>query len=460
MLESAKIRFLRYHDAPERKLLREFARFVKRFIEENLSPLEEEPDFDIWLEHTHYSAKEKKRLKRIHDELIGEPRSYYKEFLKKEFMNAILAMYDMCIKSGRMINGICDKFKVFVGKWISAIEKVVYKLKWFAKYIPVIMRPRVIFERLGVLGGPFVVTDYTSFESSFHPKLQKICESALVKHMLKNFPKLSNFISEQMFSMRRIYSKYYSIKVPGLRMSGDCHTSLANGFTNLMLTLFCAHKAGVACDGLVEGDDGLFYFGGDVSFEFSERLGFDIKKEVHSTIFDTKFCGLCFSGSLAAFSDPAYNICKLGWSFSPLRNRNRQTRLGLLRAKSLSLFYNTPRCPILTAAAKAFIRLTEGYRPIYDRDYWIDGQVREMFAMSEEISREEKLGITDEDRAFFEHMYGVPQEIQRQCEEYFCRLRAIEPICDGPVMFLFEGRHRWHANFESLTFESTQQMRL
>lgn len=460
MMMSAKIRFLRHHDAPERKLLREFGGFVKEFLEENLVPITAEPNFDEWLSGTHYSAKEKLRLKNVHDELLGAPGAYYKEFMKTEFMNSCNVPYDMNIKSGRMINGISDKFKVFAGRWIKAIEKEVYKLSYFAKHIPVIDRPRVIFEMLGKFGGPFVVTDYTSFESSFSPKLIRKCESQLVKHVLKQFPRISCFLAKQMWSVRHIVARYFEIRVPGIRMSGDLHTSLANGFTNLMLTLFCARKSHVRCDGFVEGDDGLFYFSGDIDFSYSIRLGFEIKKEMHATIFDTKFCGLCFSSNLAAFCDPRYELCKLGWSFSPLRNRNSRTRLGLLKAKALSLLYCCPRCPILTSAALCYLRIAGNVRPVFEGGYWASGLADQVLTLSDVVASEFRKGITDSDRVEFESMYGIDPNLQRACELWFDRRHSLGAIHDGPVMVLYSGYHRWHQNYNDLVVVSPHDNRI
>lgn len=448
VMQGAKIRFLRQQPKPNRKLLREFGRFVDRFLKKHLRKVEN-VDFDEWLERSHYSAKVRNQLRQVYSKLVGFPKSHYKGFGKAEFMNAGTEQYEEYVKSIRCINGVSDAFKVFAGPYMYAIEKILYELPWFAKHIPVCDRPRVVMERLGKFGGPFVVTDYTSFESSFSSEFMKVSECKLFLYMLDRFPLVASFLAKQAHSKHKMYYRGFDVSVMGIRMSGDCHTSLANGFSNLMLTLFCAEKSGVFCDGLVEGDDGLFYFGGDVDFEIVKQLGFDLKKEVHSTIYDTKFCGLCFSRSLASFVDPRFNILKIAWSLSPLRNRSVSVRLGLLRAKALSLLYLAPRCPILSVYCVRLLALTKGKRAIFDNSFWDRELVAQVLSRNIDTMTEYHRGITYDDRVDFDNMYDVPIDLQLHLEDYLSRIADLSEMRHWSLSCLFVNYHRWAENFRT-----------
>jgi len=70
-----------------------------------------------------------------------------------------------------------------------------------------------------------------------------------------------------MQEMNRCYSKYVKIEVEATRMSGEMNTSLGNGFSNLMFMLYACHVQGIAAEGIVEGDDGVFALEGGQSLD-------------------------------------------------------------------------------------------------------------------------------------------------------------------------------------------------
>lgn len=415
LLAGAKFRFARAHVKPDRRLLKELALFVLRFCEMHLDPLCEEITFEDYIENSHYSRVQKDHYWKIYEECGDQvpTNKTYKSFGKVERMRD-----GTKYKHVRCINPPPDEWKVYAGPYIHAIEKVVCRLKYFAKYIPVMERPRAISELFSGHVGPFWVTDYTSFESSFSPEIIRATESVMYSYMLKDHPERARVINSWNEGTHKCRFKQFKLSVPGVRMSGDPNTSLGNGWTNLMLTAFMAYKQGLKFEGLVEGDDGLFCFDGTPDFTLCAKLGFQLKFEPHDTIYTTSFCGLMLSRSLAAFADPRYVIAAFGWTHSSYRFASPQIRKGLLRSKALSLLYCNPRCPLLTALAWRFIDLTEGVVAVDSTSYWDQHILRERREYSEALAVEYAKGISTQDREDFDDLYHISIEDQLILEAY------------------------------------------
>lgn len=436
VLNGAKYRFLRKTPQPERRLLEELRMFVRAWVGEHLMPLQRsDVDYDRYLAQTNYTLKKKQKLLEIRANQHAPPlKVTYRSFGKAEFINIAPKFgdtergFDSHMKNVRCINGPEDRWKVYVAALIHEVEVRVCKDKHFAKYIPVKDRAKVIFDRLSRFPGPYYVTDYTSFEASFTKETIKAVEGELYDFMLQDFEE-RELLVKQLIGLH--YCKYrgFTIKVPATRMSGDSNTSLGNGFTNLMLTSFMAFKSGVEFDGFVEGDDGEFAFSGKPQFHFIDGLGFDLKFSAHDTIYTTSFCGLMLSRSLALFSDPVFEIVKFGWTTAKQRHsRKKKVLLGLLRAKSLSLFYCHPRCPMLTTLALKFIGLTEEVTPIWENSYWEQKIVAETIRYQSYARQENSIGISAEDREDFLRLYGIEPVIQREFERYISSLTAVKEL--------------------------------
>jgi len=154
-------------------------------------------------------------------------------------------------------------------------------------------------------------------------------------------------------------------------MSGDMCTSLGNGFTNLMLFMYVAHKKHGSIEGFVEGDDGIYVT--DVVMESSDflLLGFEIKiedlaLECDNDLRTASFCGLIFSSN-AIIRDPRKFFCGFGWTGSFLGAGDKIMQ-ELLRAKALSACYETGQCPIVGKLARYALKVTRGshYRFVDD----------------------------------------------------------------------------------------------
>lgn len=428
LLNGAMYRFAREVPPLNPRILTRFRAFVRRYVRIHFRPIRRPVSYEEYLAGTHYTLKKREKLLELHNNLRGTPhRVVYKSFGKMEFINVDDGYSDF-LKNVRCINGPEDRWKAYVGHLIHAVEKEVCKLKYFAKYIPVMDRPRVIYERLSPMPGPYWVTDYTSFEASFRSLVLGAAEGELYSYMLQDFEECKPII-KQMMGEHICKFRNFKVKVPGTRMSGDSNTSLGNGFTNLMLMLFLAEEQHLLCDGFVEGDDGLFAFNGTPDFSPIKELGFDLKLEPHTSLYTTSFCGLMLTRSLACLTEPVYEIVKFGWSMSHLRHSNRQSvLLGLLRAKALSLFYCHPRCPMLTALAIKFIKLTKNVDPIFDSGYWEQKIVSETVALGHLAREEYEKGITDDDRVDFFELFGIDISIQIAFEEYIKNIRGVHQL--------------------------------
>lgn len=433
VLNGAKYRFLRETPKIDRELMQEFRLFCRDYVRKTFDPIKPcEVDFEDYLAGTHYTLRKKETLRNLKEKACGVPqRVVYKSFGKSEFININEITdggIDEHLKNVRCINGPEDRWKVFVAPLIHAVEKKVCKLKYFAKYIPVKDRAQVIYDTLASYPGPYYVTDYTSFEASFSQLVLEASEGELYDHMLQHFDERRDVI-RQMCGIHKMKYRGFTVSVPGVRMSGDSNTSLGNGFTNLMLTMFMCKKMGLEFHGFVEGDDGIFVFSGQPDFTIMRRLGFDIKLEPHQTLFTTSFCGLMLSRSLAQYTDPVYEIVKFGWSTSAQRNSKKKSVLyGLLRAKALSLFYCHPRCPMVTTLALKFIQLTQEYKPIFGTGFWEKKIVEETIKFEHDAQIEFDKGITDADRADFNSLYHITPEIQVAFERYVSGLDKIQQL--------------------------------
>lgn len=409
----AEFRFLRAQ--PATGDFSEVMQFTREFCIKWLMPferLDEEAIFNDYLEETHYSAKQKEQFKLVRSKLIGTvEKCLYDAFGKSEIQRA-----GDKYKHVRIINSPIKEWKVFASAAIHLIEKQVCKLKWFAKYVPVVNRPQFIYDLFVGLKGPYYVTDYTSFESSFNEEVLRAIECVLYRYMLPGNIDLAEAICGWITGRKTIRFKDFTLKVSAKRMSGDPNTSLGNGFSNLILMMYNAAKQGAELTGVVEGDDGLFAFNKPVDFTTITNLGFQLKLEPHETIYTTSFCGLMLSRSLAAFADPRVNLASFGWSHSGMRNGPLKTRRGLLRSKALSLLYNCPRCPILTTLALRFIYLTREFKEITPTSYWDWLVLQERLDYSESLRKQLELGITMDDRIDFDRLYNISPELQLAIE--------------------------------------------
>jgi len=442
-LHGAKCRFLAKMPAQNEETLTKFGLFVDRWLKNNLTPLDPTTDVSLetWLEDTSYPRWRKEELTKIWDaqERMLDP--------KFDFACSSFSKFETYAeyKPTRWINARSDPFKCWAGPWIKAIEKVVYKLKWFIKNVPVAQRPGVLRDRLFRLGAHYCATDYTTFEAIFTSKLMENCEFKLYKYMTQYVPggpEWAELYCQVLGGDNKIVSKYFTLLVEAIRMSGEMSTSLGNGFTNLMLMLFLCEENGCTdVDGVVEGDDGLFVSSGTFpSSDAFAKLGAKIKLEVHDHLESASFCGIVYhENDLINLVDVRETLASFGWCSARYSKSRIKVHKMLLRCKALSLAHQYPGCPILTALARYGLRVTRDVRnylvsflekqgshafSLWEREQVL-AALREMPSDERDIPWRSP-GI--DTRMLAEKLYNIPVDIQLSVEAYLDSLNEIQPL--------------------------------
>lgn len=425
-------RFASKPPASDQALVRELKEFVNNFLKRNLAPLDKDTDLTVeeWLSKTAYPDWRKKELLELLEKFPTMDRRKHtvvKSFMKDETY--------VEFKHSRGINARHDRFKVEVGPTFKKIEDAVYRLKYFIKHTPVADRPKKIAELL-LAGRKIYATDYTAFEALFTAEIMEAVEFQLYDYMTQFLPNHEYFMllcREVLAGMNILENKFWTMKLPATRMSGEMCTSLGNGFSNLMFMLFVAFKSGVTVDGFVEGDDGIFInlAGGDLDQSLFTRLGLRIKLEEHVDICSASFCGIIFDPvDNIPIADPRKVLASFGWCSNRYHGSKPGKKMDLLRVKSLALKYQYPGCPIISALADYGLRMTSGR----DVRHFVSSKIRvaeyERAKLLEAIKVDPlvcvPVGMAS--RLLVEKKFGLSVETQFKIEEYLCSLERICPL--------------------------------
>ncbi len=356
-------RFAAKPPEPDLNLVHQLEQFVQKWLQKNLVPLAPDADTSVetWLSKADYPEwrKEELRNKWAKVSSIWGDKRYMKvkSFMKDEGYAADE------YKHARGINSRSDEYKCAVGPIFKLIEAEVFKHPAFIKKIPVDQRAKYIMERIYREGGVYIATDYTSFEALFTKLLMTVCEFQLYRYMTQYLPESAEFdrhMDEVLGGTNHCSYKFFSLWVEATRMSGEMCTSLGNGFSNLMLLKFACSYIGAECYECVEGDDGLARCeGGTPTKELFERLGMRIKLEKHLDLSKASFCGLVFDTTeMKNVTDPRKVIASFGWTEMRYARAKTSKLAQLLRCKSLSLAFQYPGCPIISALARYGLRVT------------------------------------------------------------------------------------------------------
>jgi len=445
-------RFIRKPPDPDRQLRRKFRKFVKVWCKTNIAPLPPDVDvsFESWIEHVPYPLWKKEKLRRTYERIIcrKDPK-YFKvnSFVKDEPYPEY--------KHARAINSRSDEFKTLIGPWFKPIEKALFSLPWFIKKVPVDERPEYIMNLVGRNNVVYYATDYSAYETHFDRRMMKDCEFILYKHMVSNVPGRSEFL----FYLDKVLAgenvcefKNFVVKCNATRMSGEMNTSLGNGFSNLMFMLFmCEQNQCEDVVGVVEGDDGLFSMRGKPpSVEDFAKLGLIVKAEVHQYLETASFCGLIFDTiDLRNVTDPIDVLMDFGWASGRYSAAGRRTQLELIKAKSLSLMYQYPGCPIISSLARYGLRCTRGIRVgkvLSTMNQWYREQLLEALRHRAKIT----VPVGDRTRQLVQDKWGILVRDQIDIERYLDGLEQVETLIIPEVQFYShkDASHYWD-NYQS-----------
>lgn len=264
-------------------------------------------------------------------------------------------------------------------------------------------------------------SDYSSFESHFTRRIMDAVEFEVYDYLCADLgPEYKSILShfKHVLGGKNVIRnrRFGSGVLNACRMSGEMNTSLGNGLTNLIVNTYVLYCLGVTqATGIVEGDDGLFrYFGPELHPIDFKVYGWTIKISKHESPNEASFCGIVYDDvDKLNITNPISAILEFGWGSVKYAYASAQTHKKLLRAKSLSLIYSYPGCPILQSLGMYGLRMTEGLKylipssnNLYDKEY---------MAMCMKYIKDHGLPITttpDRTRLLVERLYGIPVATQ------------------------------------------------
>lgn len=388
-------RLMRVCPIPNKLELAGFTQFVKKWVKKNLSRVNV-MSFEEWLETTNYNQQRKEQLREAYDNNHGCVTARDAHRIKMHVKREDYAEY----KHARMINSRVDTVKVVLGPAFKSIEEELYKHSYFVKHMTPDDRCRRIVG-LKAYGHKVYASDFTAFESHFTSQVQQACEFVLYEHCLSKYPKLLNTMKQVLLGVNKLSTRNrVKAFVCARRMSGEMNTSLGNGFTNLMLSMYLSQRGGSQYfDAVVEGDDALIITDATLTKEQYADLGFTIKIEEVSDVCGASFCGLVFSDAMQCIKDPKIFFRHFGWTESYLFAKYK-THLSLLHARALSALHELGQCPIIGAAARYALNMTSSYKPLFTDRYkerlfnkpWVACPLKP--AMSTRMLFEDKFGIS------------------------------------------------------------------
>jgi len=424
-----------------RPLLRRLKRFCQRFLQKNFSDKKfssnESFDFEEWLESTTYPKYRKEELREIYDKLGSRsPKKDVKAFVKDESYPSY--------KAHRGIYSRNDEFKVKVGPFFKKLGDIMFDTKWFIKKIPVKDRPEHLKKIFKDCVNLFC-TDFSQFEATFVDILMNAIEMEFYKFMLSENPHGDGLLKliRALCGINKIGFKRFSFRIKAKRMSGEMNTSVGNGFFNMILTLFLLEVIYGVIDppSIFEGDDGLAGHQGQLPTAMDYyNLGSMIKIEVPERLEEASFCGMIFdSVACDNVCDPVEALVSFGYTTRDYSLARGYKLKELLRAKSLSMIYTYPGCPILRSLALYGLRMSN--------EIHLDDQFL-IRAYTKNLYRKDKLnGLPTKDvvmnknvhintRFLVERKYGITVAIQLEIEKYLDNKNDLSPI-DLPILMNF-----------------------
>jgi len=358
-------------------------------------------------------------------------------------------------KNARIINSRPDCFKVWFGPICKTIEEVMYREDFFVKLLNPAQRAGKILD-LCQLFLPCYSTDFTAFESHFTPEIMDALEFQLYKRFMLDDDYA--FLIAVLGGRNKMKMRCgFKAECDGRRMSGEMSTSLANGFSNMMLAKFIAHKQHKELFGLVEGDDGLFFTEAKLDLKEYENLGFTIKIKNEPKPNLAAFCGIICTEDGVCVKEPLRVLQKLAWSFDYIRAGSKVCK-SLMLGKAISLCYEVPQCPVLGVLARKVISDLTGVTARFSQDGYHHIPVQ---------YQPEELNITPSTRRAFADAFNMSEALQIKVEEeilagnvnnllkFFAMSRKLQldPDLDvnGSVVNIkdnldFEARHMWQEN--------------
>lgn len=418
----------------KRPILRKLNRFVRkycnRFFAHCRFNADEDFDIDEWLQDANYTLSRKEELKNKFLKIMNPKMRAYmrvKAFVKDEAY--------VEYKYPRGIYSRTDEFKCLVGPLFAKMNKILFSTPDTIKKIPVNQRMKFIKEKFEEHYKLFC-TDFSQFEATFVPMLQECTEMYFYGYLLQNHPArdyFMNLIRKTLLGEQYIEFKNFVIKIMGKRMSGEMNTSLANTWTNMMISYFLVLMAGsLSYKGVFEGDDGINNcIILPTSKQYAE-LGAIIKIEEVNNVSEASFCGNVFDPeALDNVTDPRETLISFGWTTAKYTNSTTFKLKYLLRAKAMSLIHEYPGCPILRSLAHYALRVTSNI-PNHKMEEFNNKHIKNTYlreqwfhVKNQEIENKE---VHINSRMLVEKLYSISIPKQLEIEKYLDSLNVLQPL--------------------------------
>lgn len=413
----------------EEGIRRTFRDFVRKWVRENLTQVDENYDYSVenWLSKTSYPEHRKQFLKSLHYKMLDEGKQ--NEINSRTGLHKIgsvnLFIKDEFYEDYKYPRGIwtrTDEFKTVIGPYFKAMEEQVYKCKYFIKQVPVRDRSKYIYDQVYRPGYLYQESDYTTFECHFDEKMMLDCEYELYSYMLSRNPvaksEFDYWFNEVICAPSHVKNKYMEISMQCRRFSGEMNTSLGNGFFNLMILLFACSYYKIDFGGVVvEGDDGLISLSREIPPEYYKKMGLNVKLKTTDKLNEAGFCGLYFDEEECInLTDPREYICTLPWVGKQYITANDVVLKGLIKCKAMSLLWQYQGCPILDVYAKRLLILV-GEVPEYIKKMDWYNQYKYNQAKKGLETQTMEAPITLKSRLFVEKHFNIPIEKQLLIEQ-------------------------------------------
>lgn len=286
-------------------------------------------------------------------------------------------------------------------------------------------RMRDIFGRDPVIHG-----DFSSFESHHHDEFSAAVRFWMM-HMMRHLVgarALREIVTRCVSGRNQMRFSKINVEADEVLMSGALWTSSSNAVLNLLMNSYMAATASGLRDpvemakwtceefkGLFEGDDGLTKdYGMDAAI--AERLGVTLEWKRSENFSKAGFCSIvCHPELDLVVREPQKVLRNFFFLDARYMSLRESKKLGLLRAKAMSLLYLCPEAPVISPLCHKVLELTKSINldyalaesDVYHRDFlnvaiaakpWqvrrpITDEARQLCADAYNITAEEQLEI-------------------------------------------------------------------